>query len=629
MEMIKNEVFKLVNFSTDIEISYEEFNGVKIVYDGKKATIGYGCKSDLARGYFLLAMNLSKSDAPFEICQKRHFKTLGAQLDVSRGGVPTIEALKKFIVKIAALGYNFLGLYMEDMFEMEKYPRFGYMRGRYSAEELRELDDFAYSFGVELVPAIEALAHLNQYFQWLEAAPLSNGVGSLLVDSEDTYVFIEEMIKTLKGIFRTNRIGTAMDEATAMFGGKYAKLHGTDVNKMEVFLRHLNRVVSICEKYGVKPFMSGDMFFWLTSKKGWYYDLDAEFSEELIASVPNNIEIKGWIYAIPHQFDMVNRGLTQEECFKIFLDKYKQLSKSCMYQGAIWTWDGFFEDSQFSLYSSIPALRNAIKSGFEEVIASSYGDGGQECNLLKQLPGMLPIYSEYCFRGLDCTVEDIVNVSSYFTGLPFENRMALMERMHGSFDETKDDHNFVLHYHDCQRLNKALFFSDILYDLADFEYDYDKVIAEYTEGADLCRKYIEEDSANKDYYEFCLCSFEVGIRKLEIFENLRKKYRENDMEYVKKVAYEYIPDIIKYTDEFYDIFEKNWDETNKSSGIELHQVRLGGVVKRAKYVAKKLDRYIKGEIDKVEELEQDVILSRIRMYSRNFHKVTTPNVQPY
>ncbi|MBQ4528061.1 MAG: hypothetical protein II998_08310, partial [Clostridia bacterium] len=125
------------------------------------------------------------------------------------------------------------------------------------------------------------------------------------------------------------------------------------------------------------------------------------------------------------------------------------------------------------------------------------------------------------------------------------------------------------------------------------------------------------------------CSFEVGIRKLEIFENLRKKYRENDMEYVKKVAYEYIPDIIKYTDEFYDIFEKNWDETNKSSGIELHQVRLGGAVKRAKYVAKKLDRYIKGEIDKVEELEQDVILSRIRMYSRNFHKVTTPNVQPY
>ncbi|MBQ4527950.1 MAG: hypothetical protein II998_07745, partial [Clostridia bacterium] len=89
MEMIKNEIFKLVDFSTDIEIAYEEFNGVKIVYDGKKATIGYGCKSDLARGYFLLAMNLSKSDAPFEICQKRHFKTLGAQLDVSRGGVPT------------------------------------------------------------------------------------------------------------------------------------------------------------------------------------------------------------------------------------------------------------------------------------------------------------------------------------------------------------------------------------------------------------------------------------------------------------------------------------------------------------------------------------------------------------
>ena len=112
MEIIKNEVFKLLDFKSDVEISYEKFDGVKVSYDGRKAVIGYSSKSDLARGFFLLAMNLSKDSKPFGICQKRHFKTLGIQLDVSRGGAPTIEALKNYIVNMASLGYNSLVLYM-------------------------------------------------------------------------------------------------------------------------------------------------------------------------------------------------------------------------------------------------------------------------------------------------------------------------------------------------------------------------------------------------------------------------------------------------------------------------------------------------------------------------------------
>jgi len=116
---------------------------------------------------------------------------------------------------------------------------------------------------------------------------------------------------------------------------------------------------------------------------------------------------------------------------------------------------------------------------------------------------------------------------------------------------------------------------------------------------------------------------------LDIFENLRTKYLEKDMDYIKRVAYEYLPEIIKCTGEFYDRFQKNWDETNKPFGSELHQIRLGGVIKRAEYVAQRMDRYINGEIDRLEELEQEVLFSKNRMYNRNFKKVTTSNVNNY
>ena len=47
---------------------------------------------------------------------------------------------------------------------------------------------------------------------------------------------------------------------------------------------------------------------------------------------------------------------------------------------------------------------------FEEVAMNLFGDGGQESNLIMQAPSMLPVYSEYCYHGLDCKIEDIVEV---------------------------------------------------------------------------------------------------------------------------------------------------------------------------------------------------------------------------
>lgn len=45
-------------------------------------------------------------------------------------------------------------------------PYFGAYRGRYSAAEIREMDDYAQKFGVELVPCIQTLAHLHNALKW-------------------------------------------------------------------------------------------------------------------------------------------------------------------------------------------------------------------------------------------------------------------------------------------------------------------------------------------------------------------------------------------------------------------------------------------------------------------------------
>ena len=79
-------------------------------------------------------------------------------------------------------------LYTEDTFEVEEYPYFGHMRGKYTAAEIKELDAYALSLGIELIPCIQTLAHLNAMFKWEgEFWDVFDCDDILLCDEEKTY----------------------------------------------------------------------------------------------------------------------------------------------------------------------------------------------------------------------------------------------------------------------------------------------------------------------------------------------------------------------------------------------------------------------------------------------------------
>ena len=81
--------------------------------------------------------------------------SLGVMIDLSRNGVMTLDSLKKFLTTIKKFGYNTVFLYMEDTFEIKDEPYFGYMRSRYSCDEMREIDTFCSSIGIEAISDIK------------------------------------------------------------------------------------------------------------------------------------------------------------------------------------------------------------------------------------------------------------------------------------------------------------------------------------------------------------------------------------------------------------------------------------------------------------------------------------------
>ena len=169
-------------------------------------------------------------------------KYLSAMVDVSRNSVLTIEECKKFMKVIKDMGYNSFVLYTEDLYEMPEYDMFGYLRGKYSKQDLKNLVAYGESIGITMIPSIEVLAHLQHIFRWSQFANVRDCDDILLVDEPQTYELIETMIKTMREIYKTDYIQLGCDEAAKLGLGNFLKKHGYE-NPKTIFSRHLHRCV--------------------------------------------------------------------------------------------------------------------------------------------------------------------------------------------------------------------------------------------------------------------------------------------------------------------------------------------------------------------------------------------------
>ncbi|KAL7749937.1 hypothetical protein RI367_004813 [Sorochytrium milnesiophthora] len=174
------------------------------------------------------AMNKIVSRLTFT--SSRMLDSSGVMYDCSRGAVPTVAAVKYLIRSLALMGLSTLQLYMEDTYEalfpIAGEPFFGYLRGRFSATELRAIDDYAFQFNIEVIPCVQTLGHLGQILQWPRYHNVRDTSEVLLVHARDTYALLERMLTTIQGIFRSRRINIGMDEAHGIGEGRYRQVFG-------------------------------------------------------------------------------------------------------------------------------------------------------------------------------------------------------------------------------------------------------------------------------------------------------------------------------------------------------------------------------------------------------------------
>ncbi|MBQ8345397.1 MAG: family 20 glycosylhydrolase, partial [Clostridia bacterium] len=278
---MKNLVKKVLDVEFDFAVTEVETDGLLVKFDGSAAQVGGSTKPALARAYMLLAKAVSEGKKEVSIRQTANFDTCGVMLDMSFGSVTHVAGVKKYLDYMALFGMNMLMLYTEDTYEIEGYPLFGYQRGRYTQAELRQIDDYAFDLGIEVIPCIQTFGHLGKFLRYKQYANIAENDRVLLHGEEETYKFIEACISACRNAFRSNRIHIGCDETHGLGLGKSFARDGLR-DRFEIFNEHVTRVFEICKKYGYQPMMWSDMYSTRARGNGKVYDPNTDLPQEVV-----------------------------------------------------------------------------------------------------------------------------------------------------------------------------------------------------------------------------------------------------------------------------------------------------------------------------------------------------------
>lgn len=556
---------------------FKNQEGLSVSVKNGKYNIGFSTRGSLMRAVSILCGHLD--DDFFEIKQQPQKATLSVMLDCSRNAVLNCERRKEFCRILAMMGYNAVMLYTEDTYRIDGNNYFGHQRATISYEEFRELDDYCDAIGMELIPCIQTLAHLNTFFHWQPTQKYRDCNDILLLDSDETYELIDSMLASMSQSIRSRRINIGMDEAAMLGRGKYLDQNGY-VPSTQLMKKHLERVLTLCRKYGYRPMMWSDMFFHLIPNSTGYYDVNAEITKEITTIVPPELTLIYWDYY----------GCDEKKYDHMFTEHCK-FKNEIAFAGGASCWYGLIPLNQYSINSARVALKVSQKYPVDFMIVTMWGDDGGMCSPFSALP-TLQLYGESCWGG-DCSDE------------------ALRARL----KETADaDYDAFLAMEDAQNIpgrwnfgktagapTRYMFYQDALLGL------FDKHVSQGSNQhfADQAEQF-QANCHGKWGYLFRsiqgLCR--VLSRKAELGCFLKEAYDANDKERLRILADE-IPQIVSDIENFHEVFRLQWMHDNCRIGFEIQDIRFGSLVFRLRQIRKILLAYMDGEIERIEELEAD------------------------
>ena len=509
--------------------------------------------------------------------EKPVFETNGIMYDCSRNSVPTIPYLKEWLRRMALTGYNLLMLYTEDVYKLPDEPFFGYLRGGYTREEIREIDDYASLMGIELVPCIQTLGHMSQMLRWACYADIKDTPEILRAEEEKTFAFIRKMVSFWAENVRSRRIHIGMDEAHDLGRGAYLDRHGYHP-RAEILAEHISRVNDICADYGMHPMIWSDL---LVPRSG---DLPAETAALIQKKVPRSVDLVHW--------DYYN---TREDVYAKQLAAHQSTGHHTIMATAVWSCGALWYGREYTETRLVPCLNATAKSGVNEWLVTMWNDDGANCDV------------DSCWNGLVLSSERVWGgknegrrYEALFQGVSYDRnrKIARMNDLVGrSLDEFMtlgflwDDPLLAPVWHQCRAGD------------ADYWVRRRGTLEEALEaipGMDPAKGKAGDLSRIKAILLFLR-------EKIDLRVELERAYRgETTSEALHALAVRYKKQarLLQRVAAFWRTY---WMSRSKPYGWEVLQIRLAGQAARQEEMALRIEEWARGDAQGIPELDEEDI----------------------
>lgn len=576
LERLKNKIASVCDYSEDFSVEAYSCDALEVHRSGKSVKIGYSSISDYCRGISLAIQSFREGKELFSVRQEPVFKSTGVMLDMSSFGLLSVTGVKKYIDYMAAAGLNMLMLYTEDTYEVKKYPQMGYLRGKYTQEELREIDIYAAEMGVELIGCIQTFGHLGEVVKWADFSDIAENDHLLLPGEERTYEYIEECIKTIAQNIRSRRIHIGMDETFGLCEGysPYCRKHGKQ-DPLTVYTAHVVRVHQICEKYDLEPMMWSDCFFRYSMRETGYglqYSATEPIAPEILAQVPKNMGMVYWQY-----------GSADKEEYSGIIKAHRVFGGETIMASACWNWDGQLPNLKKAMAVQCAALDASKECGLQTVMTTLW-QVGQPSDYFFSLHAVM-LLAQYRY-GDDTSLEAVGKLLHNCTGM----EMAALEAMNVYHTD---------HYYDGER---HFICNTLINTIGNTK---DNPEERFAQGAATLRQLTSKRW--NDHYTLATLILEVASIKAGIYNRLQHAYKTNNRDYLEKLVNQILPELIHKLKETLSCRKKLWFQTQKAFGFNGIIRHYGTAIADAEYTKSRIEDYLNGTYSTIEELEEPVM----------------------
>ena len=561
-------------------IFIKDKGGLRIKNTKESIIIHYAKKNQAFRALGIIAGKIRNNKPIENIKEEQYFDLINIMVDTSRNAAPNINHLKKWLKYFALMGINSLMLYTESNYEVPGEKFWGHNLGKYTIKELKELDAFTDTLGIEMFPCIQTLAHLKRVLQWGAYSDVRDTRAVLLVEEEKTYKLIDKIIQASVKPYKSNRIHIGMDEAWDLGLGMFLYRNGYK-SKFEIMKKHLKKVLTITKKYNLKPMIWSDMF------------LEAMFSIDN-PDAENTRSLKEVRQSIPKEVSLVywNYFHADKQSYIEYLEKHLKVCSSTAVATGAHTWSRFWSDYESAFNIINPCMSACKEKNIKEVILTIWGDDGNECDYYSIMPSV-QYFADHSFN-------QKVNNESFQDNLLGSCNIFFKEwEPAGQLDHLKD---FLMPVFNSNPA-KFLLWEDPLFGTMQFCIKKIDLKKHYSNIVNSLEKSIQNKKHFNRHLNFPCQLAKVLTIKCDLPTRIQSAYLSKNKNQLKQIINNDIPFLKKEITKLWKLHSSLWFEIYKPQGWETLEARYGGSILRLETVRERLKSYISGELDVIEELE--------------------------